>query len=86
MAAVLADGDPRIVNELGRTVQTSDLAVALNTAFMGDGVVIDVAPGIALARPIHLLFVNAGAEPGAVFTRSFATIGQGARAMLGRKP
>ncbi len=82
MAAVLADGDPRIVNELGRTVQTSDLAVALNTAFMGDGVVIDVAPGIALARPIHLLFVNAGAEPGAVFTRSFATIGQGARAML----
>jgi Fe-S cluster assembly protein SufD len=82
MAAVLADGDPRIVNELGKTVRTSDLAVALNTAFMGDGVVIDVAPGIALARPIHLLFVNAGAEPGAVFTRSFATIGQGARAML----
>jgi Fe-S cluster assembly protein SufD len=81
-SAALAERDPRIVNELGKTVPTTDLAVALNTAFMGDGVVIDVAPGVALARPLHLLFVNAGREPAAVFMRSFATIGQGARAML----
>jgi Fe-S cluster assembly protein SufD len=82
MAASLAAGDPRVVSELGKTVPTADLAVALNTAFMGDGVVIDVAPGVALARPIHLLFVNAGPEPGAVFMRSLVTIGRGARAML----
>jgi len=82
MAASLAAGDPRVVSELGKVVPTADLAVALNTAFMGDGVVIDVAPGVALARPIHLLFVNAGPEPGAVFMRSFAAIGRGARAML----
>jgi Fe-S cluster assembly protein SufD len=82
MAASLAAGDPRVVSELGKVVPTADLAVALNTAFMGDGVVIDVAPGVALARPIHLLFVNAGSEPGAVFMRSLATIGRGARAML----
>jgi Fe-S cluster assembly protein SufD len=82
MAAALAEGDPRLVSELGKVVPTPDLAVALNTAFMGDGVVIEVAPGVALARPIHLLFVNAGPEPGAVFMRSFATVGRGARAML----
>jgi Fe-S cluster assembly protein SufD len=82
MAVSLAAGDPRVVSELGKTVPTADLAVALNTAFMGDGVVIDVAPGVALARPIHLLFVNAGPEPGAVFMRSLVTIGRGARAML----
>jgi len=82
MASALAESDPRVVSELGKVVPTADLAVALNTAFMGDGVVIDVAPGVALARPIHLFFVNAGREPGAVFMRSFATIGQGARAML----
>jgi Fe-S cluster assembly protein SufD len=82
MSAALAERDSTIVSELGRTVATTDLALALNTAFMGDGVLVDVAPGAALARPLHILFVNAGREPAAVFTRSLATIGQGARAML----
>jgi Fe-S cluster assembly protein SufD len=49
---------------------------------MGDGAVIEVAPGVALTRPIHLLFVNAGAQPASVFVRSLVVIGQGARAML----
>jgi Fe-S cluster assembly protein SufD len=82
MASALAAGDPQVVTRLGKIVQTTDMAVALNTAFMGDGAVIDVAPGVALARPIHLIFVNAGREPAAVFLRSLATIGKGARAML----
>src|SRR5713101_1072192 len=82
MAVALAEGDPRVVTELGKIVPTPDMAVALNTAFMGDGAVIDVAPGVALARPVHVVFVNAGGEPGAVFLRSLATIGKGARAML----
>jgi hypothetical protein len=30
--------------------------------------VIHVAAGRALARPIHLIFVNAGKEPASVFT------------------
>jgi Fe-S cluster assembly protein SufD len=82
MAFALADGDPQVVTRLGQIVPTLDMAVALNTAFMSDGAVIDVAPGVALSRPIHLVFVNAGREPGAVFMRSLATIGKGARAML----
>ena len=82
MASALAAGDPQVVTRLGQIVPTPDIAVALNTAFMGDGAVINVAPGVALARPIHLIFVNAGREPAAAFLRSLATIGKGARAML----
>ncbi len=82
MAQALAAGDATVVGRLGRVVPTDDVAVALNTAFMGDGVVIEVAPGAALTRPLHLVFFNAGGAPASVFTRSLAVIGKGARAML----
>ena len=82
MAQALAAGDPQLAAHLGKVVPTNDIAVALNTAFMGDGAVIHVAAGAALARPIHLVFVNAGGEPAAVFLRSLVVIGKGARAML----
>src|SRR6516164_9657875 len=81
-AQALAAGDRDLVAHLGRIVPTDDVAVALNTAFMGDGAVIHVAQGVALAQPIHLVFVNAGGEPASVFARSLAVIGKGARAML----
>jgi Fe-S cluster assembly protein SufD len=82
MAQTLAAGDPRLVARLGKVVPTDDVAVALNTAFMGDGAVIHVAAGAALARPIHLVFVNAGGEAASVFVRSLVVIEKGARAML----
>jgi Fe-S cluster assembly protein SufD len=82
MAQALAAGDAAVVQRLGRLVPTDDVAVALNTAFMGDGVVIEVAERGALARPLHLVFFNAGGSPAAVFTRSLAVIGNGAKAML----
>jgi Fe-S cluster assembly protein SufD len=81
-AQALAAGDPDVVSHLGKLVPTDDVAVALNTAFMGDGVVIRVGQGAALARPIHLVFFNAGDAPAAVFTRSLVIIEKGARAML----
>jgi len=82
MAQALASGDAAVTGQLGRVVPTDDVAVALNTAFMGDGVVIEVAAGAALTRPLHLVFFNAGGSPASVFTRSLAVIGKGARAML----
>jgi Fe-S cluster assembly protein SufD len=82
MAQALAASDPAIGRHLGKVVPSDNVAVALNTAFMGDGAVIEVAAGVELARPIHLLFVNAGGQPASVFVRSLAVIGQGARAML----
>jgi Fe-S cluster assembly protein SufD len=82
MAQALAAGDRDLLAHLGRIVPTDDVAVALNTAFMGDGAVIHVAPGAALAQPIHLVFVNAGGVGASVFARSLVVIGKGARAML----
>jgi Fe-S cluster assembly protein SufD len=70
------------MSQLGTTVPSDDVALALNTAFMGDGVVIRVAPGVSLTRPIGLVFFNSGTRPASVFTRSLALIGKGARAML----
>ena len=81
-AQMLAAGDPQLAAHLGKVVPSDDVAVALNTAFMGDGAVIHVAPGATLARPLHLAFVNAGSEGAAVFVRSLAVIEKGARAML----
>ncbi len=78
----LAAGDPAIAERLGHVVATDNVAVALNTAFMADGVVIDVAERAALTRPLHLVAFNSGGAPASVFTRSLATIGKGARAML----
>jgi Fe-S cluster assembly protein SufD len=82
MASALEAGDTRILTRMGPISPTADTAMALNTAFMRDGAVIDVAAGVALARPIHLVFVAARKEASAVFTRSLAMIGKGARAML----
>jgi len=82
MASALEAGDRRVLTRMGPISPTADTAIALNTAFMRDGAVIDVAAGVALARPIHLVFVAARKEASAVFTRSLAIIGKGARAML----
>mgnify|MGYP001450530682 CR=1 FL=1 len=82
MAQALASGDAAVAERLGRVVPNDNVAVALNTAFMGDGIVIEVAAGAALTRPLHLVFFNAGGAPASVFTRSLAVIGKGARAML----
>jgi Fe-S cluster assembly protein SufD len=80
MAAALAQGAP--LGHLGKVVPSDDVAVALNTAFMGDGAVIAVAAGATLARPIHLLFVNSGLRPAAIFPRSLIVVERGARAMI----
>ena len=82
MAAALAAGDADVAAQLGTIVPTDDIAVALNTAFMGDGAVIKVAAGAMLARPIHLVFANSGLRPAAVFTRSLVVVERGARAMV----
>jgi len=81
-AQALAAGDPAVATYLGKVVPTDDIAVALNTAFMGDGAIIGIAAGATLARPLHLVFANSGARPASIFTRSLVVIGKNARAML----
>ena len=66
------------VAAVGKTVPTQNIAVALNTAFMTDGLVIDVAKGVQIERPIAILHFFTGAAA-AVFTRSLITVGADAR-------
>jgi len=81
LAQALSDGDPILAAHLGRLAPANDIAVALNTAFMGDGAVIRIASGATIEHPLHLLFVVSD-KPAATFVRSLVVIEQGARAML----
>jgi Fe-S cluster assembly protein SufD len=81
LAGALADGDAEVAARLGKLAAADDVAVALNTAFMGDGAVIRIAAGATIERPLHLVF-TAAAKPAASFVRSLVTVAPGARAML----
>jgi Fe-S cluster assembly protein SufD len=83
MAEALAAGDPLVKGYLGKVAAAEDdVALSLNTAFMGDGAVIRIAAGASLERPLHLVFAAAGDAPASIFTRSLVVIEKGARAML----
>jgi Fe-S cluster assembly protein SufD len=81
LAGALTDGDPALAGKLGTLAPGSDVAVALNTALMGDGAVISIGAGATIDRPLHLCFVRSE-KPAATFVRSLAVVEQGARAML----
>jgi Fe-S cluster assembly protein SufD len=81
LAAALSDSDPTLTAHLGRLAPANDIAVALNTAFMGDGAVIRIAAGATIDHPLHLLFV-VSEKPAATFVRSLVVIEEGARVML----
>jgi Fe-S cluster assembly protein SufD len=61
--------------------KTTDAMISLNAALATDGVVISVADGTALSRPIHIVHVATVSSASAV-TRSHVRIGKGARATL----
>lgn len=82
LAEALADNDALVAQHVGKVVTIDDPAVALNTAFMGDGAVIHVAAGAAIARPVHLVFATTGPAPAATFMRSLVVIDDGARATI----
>lgn len=82
MADALASDQPLLSQRLGSVVPEDDPALALNTAFAAHGVVICVAPGTKLARPIHVAFVTTNWMATAMFTRSLVHVGGGASATL----
>jgi Fe-S cluster assembly protein SufD len=81
LAVALAGNDEELTRHLGKLAPTSDVAVALNTALMGDGAVIGVQPGATIKQPLHLVF-TASERPAASFARSLMMVGDGARVML----
>jgi Fe-S cluster assembly protein SufD len=81
LADALAEDSPLLSAHLGKLAPASDVAVALNTAFMGDGAVIRVGARSTIERPLHLVFV-ATQKPAASFVRSLVVVEPGARVML----
>jgi Fe-S cluster assembly protein SufD len=82
MADALAKGDPLVTAQVGRTIETDDAAVALNTALMGDGAVIRIAASVTPKRPIHLVFATGSDKPSSAFIRSLIVVENGAQATI----
>jgi Fe-S cluster assembly protein SufD len=78
----LAEADPLLMEHLGKLAPPGDIAVALNTAFMGDGAVIHVARNATVTRPLLLVFANTGDQAAAIFGRSLVVAERGARLTL----
>jgi Fe-S cluster assembly protein SufD len=62
--------------------ENSDAMVALNSAMMTDGIVIEVADNAVLTQPLHIVHIASGAAPAAMFTRSLIRVGKHASATL----
>jgi Fe-S cluster assembly protein SufD len=60
----------------------ADAMVALNSAMMTDGLVLEVADGAALTQPLHIVHIASGAGPSAMFTRSLLKLGKAASVTL----
>jgi Fe-S cluster assembly protein SufD len=82
MADALVKGDALVAAHVGKTFETDDAALALNTALMGDGAVIRIAKGAQIKRPIHLVFAAGSELPSSVFIRSLVVVEQGAKATI----
>ena len=79
LADVLARGSCELTGRLAAAGPAEgDVAYALNTAFMGDGAVIEVADGVEVARPLNLVFVYTADRAAAIFSRSLVVLGAGA--------
>jgi Fe-S cluster assembly protein SufD len=78
---VLEKGDAALHAQLFAP-DNSNPMVALNSAMMTDGVVIEVADGVVLTQPLHVVHIASGTAPSAMFTRSLLKLGKSASATL----
>jgi len=78
---VLEAGDTALQAELFAP-DLSNPMVALNSAMMTDGLIVDVADRAALKQPLHIVHIASGAVPAAMFTRSLLKVGKAASATL----
>jgi Fe-S cluster assembly protein SufD len=81
LAAWLAKPEGAVTDGLAAAAE-QDAVVALNTAFMSDGAVIDIARGVKLAKPLLLLFIRSAGEARLISTRNLLSLGAEARATL----
>jgi Fe-S cluster assembly protein SufD len=65
-----------------RILEGSDAVVALNTALTREAVSLRIGAGVAVERPLHILFIQDAAAPHGVFARLRVELGAGASATL----
>jgi Fe-S cluster assembly protein SufD len=75
---------PALASRVGKQTGYQNAAfTALNTAFMTDGAVLDIAKDVVVERPIHLLFVtDATAAKGMMHPRNLIVVGRNAKATV----
>ncbi len=78
---VLEAGDATLQAQL-LTLDNANPMVALNSAMMTDGAVIEVGNGIVLKQPLHVIHIASGSAPAAMFTRSLLQLGKDAGVTL----
>jgi Fe-S cluster assembly protein SufD len=78
---VLEAGDAALQAQL-LTPDNANPMIALNSAMMTDGVVIEIADGLVLKQPLQIIHVATGPGPAAMFTRSLCRLGKDAGATL----
>ena len=79
LAGALGSAHPLVTAHLGETTKVDDPVLALNAAFMTDGVVIRVAAGTQVEQPLVLRFVRTGTEARSAYTRVLLVVEGGAR-------
>ncbi|MGR7996269.1 MULTISPECIES: Fe-S cluster assembly protein SufD [unclassified Xanthobacter] len=59
-----------------------DAALALNTGFLGEGIILHVAAGAQIPQAVEIAQLFSGAEPGCIFTRILVVVEDGAALRL----
>jgi len=81
--ALSADGKSLSPELLNGDAETGDAWPALNLAFWQDGALVEIPAGVVVDRPIHLLFLTAGGDPGSMtHPRSLVVLGRGSQATV----
>lgn len=82
-ATALGSDHPLLAVHLGRGFPAEgDPLLALNAAFVTDGVVVRIGKGVKLAKPILMRVVTTGDTPTATFTRALFVVEDGAEATI----
>lgn len=81
--AQVLDNSPEQVGELLEfSPENSDAFHALNSAFMSDGVYLNIPAQCVVDEPIHLRFIYTGAEGAGVYPRIMVRAGAGSRSCI----
>lgn len=63
-------------------IADEDIAIALNTAFAADGVVVRISKDTRLSKPIEILHIASGNAASAIYGRNSIAVGEGAVATI----